>query len=120
MPFSDEHLRRLTAMPQAPCRRSLRACRLAVVVLVVIVVVGVGMVWWAAPVQLAMPVIPDIVQQQGVAVKKKSPSIMMIVNLMRAADAATSARFGLRPHQAPTPASRGPGTGRAPAPRPAA
>ncbi len=33
-------------------------------------------------VQLAMPVIPDIVQQQGVAVKKKSPSIMMIVNLV--------------------------------------
>jgi multidrug efflux pump len=32
-------------------------------------------------VQLAMPVIPDIVQLQGVAVKKKSPSIMMIVNL---------------------------------------
>jgi hydrophobe/amphiphile efflux-1 (HAE1) family protein len=33
-------------------------------------------------VQLAMPVIPSIVQQQGVAVKKKSPSIMMIVNLV--------------------------------------
>jgi hydrophobe/amphiphile efflux-1 (HAE1) family protein len=33
-------------------------------------------------VQLAMPVIPTIVQQQGVAVKKKSPSIMMIVNLV--------------------------------------
>src|SRR5512136_2933944 len=32
-------------------------------------------------VQLAMPVIPSIVQLQGVAVKKKSPSIMMIVNL---------------------------------------
>jgi len=32
-------------------------------------------------VQLAMPVIPDIVQLQGVAVKKKSPSIMMIINL---------------------------------------
>jgi hydrophobe/amphiphile efflux-1 (HAE1) family protein len=38
-------------------------------------------------VQLAMPVIPDIVQQQGVAVKKKSPSIMMIVNLVSAKDA---------------------------------
>ncbi len=33
-------------------------------------------------VQLAMPVIPGIVQQQGVSVKKKSPSIMMIVNLI--------------------------------------
>ncbi len=38
-------------------------------------------------VQLAMPVIPDIVQQQGVAVKKKSPSIMMIVNLVSGKDA---------------------------------
>jgi multidrug efflux pump len=38
-------------------------------------------------VQLAMPVIPDIVQQQGVAVKKKSPSIMMIVNLVSEKDA---------------------------------
>ena len=39
-------------------------------------------------VQLAMPVIPGIVQQQGVAVKKKSPSIMMIVNLFSAKDTA--------------------------------
>jgi hydrophobe/amphiphile efflux-1 (HAE1) family protein len=39
-------------------------------------------------VQLAMPVIPSIVQQQGVAVKKKSPSIMMIVNLYSQKDAA--------------------------------
>jgi multidrug efflux pump len=38
-------------------------------------------------VQLAMPVIPSIVQQQGVAVKKKSPSIMMIVNLTSDKDA---------------------------------
>ena len=38
-------------------------------------------------VQLAMPVIPSIVQQQGVAVKKKSPSIMMIVNLVSGKDA---------------------------------
>jgi multidrug efflux pump len=38
-------------------------------------------------VQLAMPVIPSIVQQQGVAVKKKSPSIMMIVNLVSRRDA---------------------------------
>jgi multidrug efflux pump len=38
-------------------------------------------------VQLAMPVIPDIVQLQGVAVKKKSPSIMMIVNLFSKKDA---------------------------------
>ena len=37
-------------------------------------------------VQLAMPVIPDIVQLQGVAVKKKSPSIMMIVNLVSQKD----------------------------------
>ena len=39
-------------------------------------------------VQLAMPVIPPIVQMQGVAVKKKSPSIMMIVNLTSDKDAA--------------------------------
>ncbi len=39
-------------------------------------------------VQLAMPVIPDTVQLQGVAVKKKSPSIMMIVNLFSEKDAA--------------------------------
>jgi multidrug efflux pump len=38
-------------------------------------------------VQLAMPVIPQVVQQQGVAVKKKSPSIMMIVNLVSTKDA---------------------------------
>ncbi len=38
-------------------------------------------------VQLAMPVIPDVVQLQGVAVKKKSPSIMMIVNLFSKKDA---------------------------------
>jgi multidrug efflux pump len=38
-------------------------------------------------VQLAMPVIPDTVQLQGVAVKKKSPSIMMIVNLISEKDA---------------------------------
>jgi hydrophobe/amphiphile efflux-1 (HAE1) family protein len=38
-------------------------------------------------VQLAMPVIPDTVQLQGVAVKKKSPSIMMIVNLVSKKDA---------------------------------
>ncbi len=37
-------------------------------------------------VQLAMPVIPDIVQLQGVSVKKKSPSIMMIVNLRSTKD----------------------------------
>ena len=38
-------------------------------------------------VQLAMPVIPNVVQLQGVAVKKKSPSIMMIVNLFSKKDA---------------------------------
>lgn len=32
-------------------------------------------------VQLAMPVLPDVVQRQGVNVKKASPSVMMIVNL---------------------------------------
>lgn len=32
-------------------------------------------------VSLAEPVIPDIVQREGISVKKKSPSIMMIVNL---------------------------------------
>ncbi len=37
-------------------------------------------------VQLAMPVIPSIVQQQGVAVKKKAPNIMMIVNLVSTKD----------------------------------
>ncbi|MGD0384278.1 MAG: efflux RND transporter permease subunit, partial [Thermoguttaceae bacterium] len=44
-------------------------------------------------VQLAMPVIPNIVQQQGVAVKKKSPSIMMIVNLVSDKDAQGRYRF---------------------------
>ena len=33
-------------------------------------------------VALAMPVIPDVVQRQGINVKKKSPSMMMIVNLI--------------------------------------
>ena len=33
-------------------------------------------------VSLAMPVIPDLVQRQGINVKKKSPSTMMIVNLI--------------------------------------
>src|ERR1700746_1574153 len=39
-------------------------------------------------VSLAMPTIPSIVQQQGVSVKKKSPNIMMIVNLVSDVDAA--------------------------------
>ncbi len=33
-------------------------------------------------VSLAQPVIPDLVQRQGINVKKKSPSTMMIVNLI--------------------------------------
>jgi hydrophobe/amphiphile efflux-1 (HAE1) family protein len=33
-------------------------------------------------VSLALPVIPDLVQRQGISVKKMSPSIMMIVNLI--------------------------------------
>ena len=37
-------------------------------------------------VQLAMPVIPPTVQLQGIAVKKKSPNIMMIVNLISKKD----------------------------------
>ena len=37
----------------------------------------------------AMPVLPDIVQRQGVAVKKKSPSTMMIINLVSDEDPAT-------------------------------
>jgi hydrophobe/amphiphile efflux-1 (HAE1) family protein len=40
-------------------------------------------------VSLAMPMIPDLVQRQGVAVKKKSPSTMMIVNLVSAKDPQT-------------------------------
>src|SRR5919106_443745 len=32
-------------------------------------------------VALAQPVLPDLVQRRGVAVKKKSPSVLMIVNL---------------------------------------
>src|SRR5262249_56437947 len=35
-------------------------------------------------VSLALPVIPDLVQRQGVNVKKMSPNIMMIVNLVSA------------------------------------
>src|ERR1700677_3678217 len=32
-------------------------------------------------VAMAQPILPDLVQRRGVAVKKKSPSILMIVNL---------------------------------------
>src|SRR5216684_5385644 len=32
-------------------------------------------------VALAQPILPDLVQRRGVSVKKKSPSILMIVNL---------------------------------------
>ncbi len=40
-------------------------------------------------VQLAMPIIPDLVQRQGVPVKKISPSTMMIVNLIADRDPRT-------------------------------
>ena len=40
-------------------------------------------------VALAMPTIPDLVQRQGVAVKKKSPSTMMIINLVSEKDSQT-------------------------------
>src|SRR5271163_3664155 len=32
-------------------------------------------------VAMAQPILPDLVQRRGIAVKKKSPSILMIVNL---------------------------------------
>jgi multidrug efflux pump len=40
-------------------------------------------------VALATPIIPDLVQRQGISVKKKSPSTMMIVNLVSDKDPAT-------------------------------
>ena len=40
-------------------------------------------------VSLALPVIPDLVQREGVAVKKISPSTMMIVNLVSDLDPKT-------------------------------
>jgi hydrophobe/amphiphile efflux-1 (HAE1) family protein len=40
-------------------------------------------------VSLAQPVIPDLVQRQGINVNKQSPSTMMIVNLVSADDPAT-------------------------------
>ena len=36
-------------------------------------------------VALAQPILPDLVQRRGVSVKKKSPSVLMIVNLLLAA-----------------------------------
>src|ERR1700741_2930208 len=33
-------------------------------------------------VSLAQPVLPNLVQRRGIAVKKKSPSVLMIVNLL--------------------------------------
>jgi len=39
-------------------------------------------------VTLAMPILPDLVQREGVAVLKKSPAAMMIVNFTAAKDAA--------------------------------
>ncbi len=39
-------------------------------------------------VTLAMPILPDVVQREGVAVLKKSPAAMMIVNFTSAKDAA--------------------------------
>ena len=41
-------------------------------------------------VSLALPVLPDLVQRRGVTVKKKSPSILMIVNLYLARRAAAT------------------------------
>ena len=40
-------------------------------------------------VSLAQPVIPDLVQRQGINVKKQSPSTMMMVNLVSQIDPAT-------------------------------
>ena len=40
-------------------------------------------------VSLAQPVIPDLVQRQGIAVKKQSPSTMMMVNLVSKIDSTT-------------------------------
>jgi hydrophobe/amphiphile efflux-1 (HAE1) family protein len=40
-------------------------------------------------VSLAQPVIPDLVQRQGISVKKQSPSTMMMVNLVSKNDPAT-------------------------------
>ncbi len=40
-------------------------------------------------VSLAEPVIPDLVQRQGISVKKQSPSTMMMVNLISKVDPAT-------------------------------
>jgi multidrug efflux pump subunit AcrB len=39
---------------------------------------------------LALPVIPDLVQREGITVKKMSPSTLMIVNLVSTADPARS------------------------------
>ena len=42
-------------------------------------------------VTLALPPLPDVVKQTGVSVKKKSPSILLVVNLYLARrDATTS------------------------------
>src|SRR5262249_36333091 len=44
-------------------------------------------------VSLAQPVIPDLVQRQGINVNKQSPSTMMIVNLISQSDATTKESF---------------------------
>src|SRR5271165_5295831 len=44
-------------------------------------------------VSLAQPVIPDLVQRQGINVKKQSPSTMMIVNLLSEVDPATGKSY---------------------------
>jgi len=44
-------------------------------------------------VTLAMPILPELVQRQGVAVLKKSPAAMMIVNLTAERDAAGRPRY---------------------------
>src|SRR5271163_1558227 len=44
-------------------------------------------------VSLAQPVIPDLVQRQGINVRKQSPSTMMIVNLISGTDPETGKSF---------------------------
>src|SRR4051812_34392550 len=41
-------------------------------------------------VSLAQPVLPDLVKRRGISVKKKSPSVLMIVNLISDIDPRTN------------------------------
>ena len=63
-------------------------------------------------VSMAQPILPDLVQRRGVAVKKKSPSVLMIVNLFATDDLSADREQGkegqalplsqqLRDHPAP-------------------